>query len=174
LLERGTFNVVLREEIPNNAPVMKGRFVLVIKNRDTDQEVYKSRSVVQGLLDPLKQRAVHNSPNLRQDTSLLELALATICGFEVWTRDTSQALLQAAIENMRDVFLQQPKEMELSSDEFLKMINHCMGCVIQETGGITLYGTTTCRSYTWSRLIQIQVCTSVHWKPIDRIERSLF
>jgi hypothetical protein len=43
LLERGTFKVVLREEIPKNAPVMKGRFVLVINNRDTDQEVYKAR-----------------------------------------------------------------------------------------------------------------------------------
>jgi hypothetical protein len=43
LLERGTFKVVLRREIPKNAPVMKGRFVLVIKNRDTDQEVYKAR-----------------------------------------------------------------------------------------------------------------------------------
>jgi hypothetical protein len=31
LLERGTFKVVLREEIPKNAPVMTGRFVLVIK-----------------------------------------------------------------------------------------------------------------------------------------------
>jgi hypothetical protein len=31
LLQRGTFKVVLREDIPKNAPVMKGRFVLVIK-----------------------------------------------------------------------------------------------------------------------------------------------
>jgi hypothetical protein len=81
LLERGTFKVVLPEEIPKNAPVMKGRFVLVIKNRETDQEVYKARYVVQGFLDPLKQRTVHSSPNLRQDTSRLVLALASICGF---------------------------------------------------------------------------------------------
>jgi hypothetical protein len=36
LLERGTFRVVLREEIRKNDPVMKGRFVSVIKNRDTN------------------------------------------------------------------------------------------------------------------------------------------
>jgi hypothetical protein len=93
LLERGTFKVVLRDEIPKHAPVMKGRFVLVIKNGDTDQEVYKARYVVQGFLDPLKQRAVHNLPNLTQDTSRLVLALASICGFEVWTLDISQAFL---------------------------------------------------------------------------------
>jgi hypothetical protein len=74
---------VLRDEIAKNAPVMKGRFALVINTRDTDQEEYKARYVVQGFLDPLKQRAVHNSPNLGQDTSRLELALARICGFEV-------------------------------------------------------------------------------------------
>jgi hypothetical protein len=32
-----------------------------------------------------------------------------------------------------------------------------MGYVIQETGGITLDGTITCRTYKWSRLMQIQV-----------------
>jgi hypothetical protein len=46
LLDRGTFKGVMREEIPKNAPVMKGRFVLVIKNRETDQEIYKARYVV--------------------------------------------------------------------------------------------------------------------------------
>jgi Reverse transcriptase (RNA-dependent DNA polymerase) len=57
----------------------------------------------------------------------LVLALASICGFEMWTLDTSQALLQAANENMRDIFLQPPKEMELSSDEFLKLMKPLYG-----------------------------------------------
>jgi hypothetical protein len=65
---------------------------------------------------------VQNSPNLRQDIFRLVLALASICGFEVWTLDISQAFLQAANENMRGIFLQPPKEMELSSDESLKLM----------------------------------------------------
>jgi hypothetical protein len=42
--------------------------------------------------------------------------------FEVWTLDISEAFLQAANENMRDIFLLPPKEMEFSSDEFLKLM----------------------------------------------------
>jgi Reverse transcriptase (RNA-dependent DNA polymerase) len=39
----------------------------------------------------------------------------------------SQAFLQAAIENMRDIFLQPPKEMALSSNEFLKLMKPLCG-----------------------------------------------
>jgi hypothetical protein len=44
---------VLREEIPENAPVMKGRLVLVFKNRDVDNWVYNARYIIQGFLNPL-------------------------------------------------------------------------------------------------------------------------
>jgi Reverse transcriptase (RNA-dependent DNA polymerase) len=118
LLEGGTFKVVLREEIPQNSPAMKGRFVLVIKNRDTDQEGYKARYAVQGFLDARKQRPVHNSTNLRLDTSRLVLALASICGFEVGNLDISEPFIQAAIENMRDMFLQPPIEIELCQTRY--------------------------------------------------------
>jgi hypothetical protein len=53
LLERGTFKVLLHEEIRKNAPVMKGRFVSVIQNRDTNQEVYKARYVFVGSVGQL-------------------------------------------------------------------------------------------------------------------------
>jgi hypothetical protein len=126
LLERGTFNVVLCEKMPKNAPVMKGRFVLAKKHRGTDQEIFKALYVAQGLLDPLEECAVHNSPNLRQGPLYiffrLLLTLAGICGFEVWALDRSQVHLQAANVNTRDIFLQPPIELELLSDEFLKLM----------------------------------------------------
>jgi Reverse transcriptase (RNA-dependent DNA polymerase) len=55
------------------------------------------------------------------------LALASICGFEMWTLDIRQAILQAANEKMRGNFLQPPKAMELSSDEFLKLMKPLYG-----------------------------------------------
>jgi hypothetical protein len=56
-----------------------------------------------------------------------EQALASICGFEEWALDIRQAFLQAANENMRDNFPQPPKEMELSSDAFLKLMKSLYG-----------------------------------------------
>lgn len=47
LEKKGTFKVVLREDVLKNANVLGGHFVLVIKNVGTDEEEYnKARNVV--------------------------------------------------------------------------------------------------------------------------------
>lgn len=54
LADRGVYEVVCREDIPVDANVLGGRFVLAIKNADTQKEVYKARFVVQGHTDTEK------------------------------------------------------------------------------------------------------------------------
>lgn len=127
LLERGTFEMVLRQEVPSNAKVLRGRFVLVIKDVGTGEERYKARYVVQGFDDPAKKAAVHNSPNIRHESSRLLLAMASILGFEVWTQDISQAFLQAATANMREIYLEAPKELRLSAEMVLKLMKPLYG-----------------------------------------------
>jgi len=51
LAKRGVFKIVWKEEIPDNANVLGSRFVLSIKNKDSDEEIYKARFVVQGHKD---------------------------------------------------------------------------------------------------------------------------
>lgn len=48
LARRGVFEIVFRDEVPENSNILGGRFVLAIKNKETDEEVYKARFVVQG------------------------------------------------------------------------------------------------------------------------------
>ena len=44
LLDKGTSKVVLKEYIPEDSNVHSGRFVLAIKNKGTNEEIYKARS----------------------------------------------------------------------------------------------------------------------------------
>ena len=52
LLERGTFSIILREEVPKDANVLPGRFVLAIKSAEDGQVKFKARYVIGGHRDP--------------------------------------------------------------------------------------------------------------------------
>jgi hypothetical protein len=53
LIERGTWKVVLKDEMPENPNIMGGRFVLTIKDAGTSKKIYKARYVVQGFRDKM-------------------------------------------------------------------------------------------------------------------------
>ena len=127
LLQRGTFKVVLKEEVPAECNVMSSRIVLTIKDKDTDQERYKARFVVRGFSDELKEVMVHQSPNLGQDGTRMLFALASILGFEIWSVDVSQAFIQSASDNMRPIFCTGPAEMELEASEVLQLMRPLYG-----------------------------------------------
>jgi hypothetical protein len=46
LIERGTWKVVLKGEMPENPNLMGGRFVLTIKDSGTSKEICKARYFV--------------------------------------------------------------------------------------------------------------------------------
>lgn len=48
LVDKGTRKVVILEDIPPDPNVLNGRFVLVIKNENTDEEIYKARFGARG------------------------------------------------------------------------------------------------------------------------------
>lgn len=51
LAERGVHEIVCRKDIPDDANVLGGRFVLAIKNAHSKEQTYKARFVVQGHTD---------------------------------------------------------------------------------------------------------------------------
>lgn len=130
LIERGTFRVVLRQEMTKGKKPLTGKMVLAIKALGEPEEKYKGRFVVRGFGDPAKQNMLHNSPNLRPESIRLLLALASILGFRVWTIDITQAFLQAAAENLRDIYLEggeHSAELDLSADEVLQLMRPLYG-----------------------------------------------
>ena len=78
ILRRGTFTAVLTEEIPSDANVIPGRFVLDIKSNIDGEIKYKVRFVVGGHRDKLKEFMVHSSQTLQPKYIRMLFAVAVI------------------------------------------------------------------------------------------------
>jgi hypothetical protein len=83
---------------------------------------FKARYFAQVFADLLKKRSVHNFPNLRHDRYRVILAMAFILGFEKLTFDISMAFLRAKLTNMRDLYMERPRELNLSPEKLLKLV----------------------------------------------------
>lgn len=128
LLEKGTSKVILKEEIPPDANVLPGRFVLALKSSIDGKIKCKARYVIGGHRDKLKHMMVHSSTTLQPQSVRLLLALAGIFGFDLWTADIRQAYLQASEPLERDFFIRNPvAELELSPEQCLKLLRPLYG-----------------------------------------------
>ena len=94
LLERGTFKFIAKEDIPSDAKLLPGRFVLTIKDSNCVVR-YKALFMIGGHSDAMKNFIVHISQNKQPWSARLVLTLAAIFGFEVWVSDVRQAYLQS-------------------------------------------------------------------------------
>ena len=83
LLERGTFKVIFREEVPLDGNVLPGRFIPTIKTTEDREETFKARYVIKGHRDRHKAFKVHTSQTLQPVSVRLMLSFTSIFGFEV-------------------------------------------------------------------------------------------
>lgn len=89
LRKRGTWNVLKKESLPVNANILGGRFILAVKNVDTNEEKAKARYVAQGFHDREKYFVAHNSIALRQYSVLVIVLYAATNGFRLFTHDVT-------------------------------------------------------------------------------------
>lgn len=128
LLKRGTFKVILKEDIPPDGNVLPGRFVLTIKSTDDKEVKCKALYVIGGHRDRYKDFMVHTSSTLQLQSVRLLLALAAIHGFHVWTSDVRQAYLKAAEPIAREIFIRKPVgEFELEPSQCLQLLKPLYG-----------------------------------------------
>lgn len=92
---------------------MCGRFLLAIKNTETNQPAYKARFVMQGHMDNDKDHIVNNANIIRQHSIRIIGTIAGVFGFRIWSQDVAQANLQAGEKLMRKVYLQAPGKLQL-------------------------------------------------------------
>lgn len=128
LLKRGTFKVVLTEDVPKDANVLPGRFVLAIKSTIDNKTKYKARYVIGGHRDKLKDFMVHSAQVLQPASIRLLLAIAQIKHFQVWSSDVKHAYIQSDSDISRDIFIKKVvPEFELQPNECLKLLKPLYG-----------------------------------------------
>ena len=127
LIKRGTWKIVCRSEVPDDANILNGRFVLAIKDEGTDREIWKARFIVQGHRDRFKKSLVHDISVARQYAIKMLVGIASIFGFRLFSSDVIQSYIQSAEELSRDIFLNPPKEFCLGPDQLIKLVKPLYG-----------------------------------------------
>lgn len=128
LLRRKTFKAVLMEDIPPNANLIPGRFVLAVKSKLDGKVKFKARFVFGGHRDKLKEFMVHSSQTLQPQSIRILLEVAVLFGFDTWTADGRQAYLQSSMPLQRDVYIKSSASgLELQPDQCLKLLRPLYG-----------------------------------------------
>ena len=128
LLKRGSFKVILKEELPDGANALTARFVLAIKSNADGEIQYKARYVIGGHRDRLKHYMVHGAQTLQASFARLLLVLATAHEFKAWTSDVNLAYLQSSKPLERRVFIHNPAhEFEFDPKECFELLRYFYG-----------------------------------------------
>jgi hypothetical protein len=133
LLEKGVFQVTPRSEVLEGARVFNSRFVDEIKNKGTENELKKSRLVVQAYNDENKHVVLTQSPTIQRISQRIILSIAAMetetTG--LYLRDISQAYVQSTTLLNRDFYVNPPlelaKHLNLRDDSVLKVVKPLYG-----------------------------------------------
>ncbi len=129
LVRRGTWELVLEEDVPSGSNIISGSFVITIIDVETDKYIFKARFVAHGHPDAARHNLVHDSTNSHKILVRLLIALAAIIGFDVWTEDISLAYLQSVIKLLREVYLRPNKHLQAPAGYILKLLRPLYGLV---------------------------------------------
>lgn len=97
-------------QVSEDANVMGGRFVLVVKNVLNLGLKAKSRYIVQGHLYKEKQYMVHYTDTLRASSVCIILSVSAVNGSRIFSHDFNQAYVQSKDKFTRKIFIFPKKE----------------------------------------------------------------
>lgn len=111
ILKREIWQKVSEADIPKNANILGGLFILSLKNCNTPGEKAKVRYVEQGFNDRDKPYMVHDVSTLRMSSIRIVLSTSAVVGLRLLWHDVTQAYLQSKSNLKREVYIR-PKQRD--------------------------------------------------------------
>jgi hypothetical protein len=113
LNEKGVFELVQPEDIPQGVRIFDARFVDEIKNPGTENAFEKSRLVVQAYQDNEKRTVLTQSPTIQRVSQRIILCIAAMLPEKahLYLRDISQAYVQSTTFLNREFYIRAPLEL---------------------------------------------------------------
>jgi hypothetical protein len=131
LLEKGVFEIVRLDDIPEDTRLFNSRFVDEVKNAGTSNAFEKSRLVVQAYNDQEKDIVLTQSPTIQRVSQRLILCIAAMGHHTLYLRDISQAYVQSTTNLNREFYVRPPQELKselgLDEDSVLKVLKPLYG-----------------------------------------------
>ena len=115
LEDRGVWVRMSKKDLPENANVLGGRFVLTLKNAGSERETPKARFVAQGFSDREKDYIIHNVTSLRQSSVRMIASFAASKRFRIFSHDVTQAYTQSDECLSRELYLQPNQQVPFYS-----------------------------------------------------------
>lgn len=112
----------------HNGNIFVGHFILSIKIKNYDKELYKERFVVQSHKDVEKGVLEKHSSNLKKSSIRLLLTLAGLFGYCIWSQDISQAYSPSAAMLSGDISAEPTTEFKLLFGQLIKRLKPLFGC----------------------------------------------
>ncbi len=129
LVRRGTLGLVLEEDLPDDANMITGSFVLTIKDVETETPTFRARFVAHGNRDAVKNQLIHDSTTARQSSVAVLVLLASVMGFDVWTDEISQVYLKSASSPLREIYLRANRQLKMPAGYVLNLLGILYGLV---------------------------------------------
>lgn len=123
LLDRGAFKICLREEAGDDPNIIPSRFVLAIKDNQSDNSppILKAKFVLGGHKDRERHALPHDERTVRPESFRLLIALATTLRLRFLVADWKQGNIQSKSQLLRKIFIC-PKELNLAQDELVQVL----------------------------------------------------
>lgn len=90
--------------------------------RTENKKIWKARFILQENEDNMKQSPVHNTSVIRRQRTKFTFQIAALYDFKLFLTNVTQAYLQSAEKLMLNVYLNSPKELNLSLNQLLTLL----------------------------------------------------